>query len=43
MVLRMKVHSSRRDGDEFLLQGRPINLARDARERLEGLLGVREA
>ncbi|MGA7121189.1 MAG: hypothetical protein WBY94_13880 [Polyangiaceae bacterium] len=41
IVLRMKVHSSKREGDrDFILQGRPIDLARDARERLEGLVGT---
>ncbi len=43
IVLRMKVHSSRRDGEQgFLLQGRPINLAREARERLEGLVAAED-
>ena len=36
IVLRMKVHSSKRDGErDFMLQGRPIDLPREARERLE--------
>jgi hypothetical protein len=35
ITLRMKVHSSRRDGErDFLLQGRPIDLPRAARDRL---------
>jgi len=44
IVLRVKVHSSKREGDrDFLLQGRPIDLARDARERLEGRIGTGES
>ncbi|HEY4016172.1 MAG TPA: hypothetical protein VGM06_22710 [Polyangiaceae bacterium] len=38
-VLRVKVHASRRtpEGD-FLVEGRPIDLGRGLRERLEALL-----
>jgi hypothetical protein len=36
VALRVKVHSSRREGErDFVLQGRPIDLTRGARERLE--------
>jgi hypothetical protein len=39
IVLRLKVHSSRRDGErDFVLQGRPIDLPRAAREQLEAWL-----
>jgi hypothetical protein len=35
-VLRVKVHTSRREGEgEFLLQGRPLDLAREVRQYLE--------
>jgi hypothetical protein len=37
--LRMKVHSSRKQEDgTFLLEGRPLDLPRTTRERLEALL-----
>ena len=38
-ILRIKVHGSRRtpEGD-FLVEGRPIDLARSLRERLEALV-----
>ncbi len=43
VTLRMKVHSSRRDGErDFLVQGRPIDLPREARERLERWIRVAE-
>jgi hypothetical protein len=39
VALRVKVHSSKRQaGGEFLVQGRPIDLTRAARERLVALL-----
>jgi hypothetical protein len=39
--LRVKVHSSKSDGDrdgEFVLQARPLDLTREARERLEAMV-----
>jgi hypothetical protein len=37
ILLRVKVHSSRRAGErDYALQGRPIDLPREARERIEG-------
>jgi hypothetical protein len=37
--LRVKIHSSRRQEDgTFLLEGRPLDLARTTRERIEALL-----
>jgi hypothetical protein len=40
-LLRVKVHSSRRQADgSFVLEGRPIDLARETRERLEALVGT---
>ncbi len=37
--LRVKVHSSRRQAEgEFVIEGRPLDLPRATRERLEGLL-----
>jgi hypothetical protein len=37
--VRMKVHSSRKQEDgTFLLEGRPLDLPRTTRERLEALL-----
>jgi hypothetical protein len=37
--LRMKVHSSRKQEDgTFLLEGRPLDLPRSTRERLDALL-----
>ena len=36
--VRVKVHASRRQPEgDFLLQGRPIDMTRETRERLEGL------
>jgi hypothetical protein len=41
-VLRVKVHSSRRLAEgEFLIQGRPLDLPREIRERVEELLRER--
>jgi hypothetical protein len=38
--LRVKVHSSRREAErDFVLQGRPIDLTRQLRERLEACIG----
>jgi hypothetical protein len=38
-VLRVKVHSSKRLAEgEFLLQGRPLDLPRETRERIEEML-----
>jgi hypothetical protein len=38
-MLRVKVHSSRKQPEGgFLLEGRPIDLARETRERIEALL-----
>jgi hypothetical protein len=34
-VLRVKIHTSKREGEEFLLQGRPLDLTREVREYLE--------
>jgi hypothetical protein len=40
-VLRMKVHSSRRGvPGEFVVEGRPLDLTREARLRLEGTLSA---
>ena len=39
MPLRVKVHACRREADAvFVLQGRPVDLTRGQRERLEGLV-----
>lgn len=41
IMLRVKVHASKSDGDrdrEFVLQGRPLDLTREARERLEAMV-----
>ena len=39
LVLRVKVHSSRRaTWDEFLIEGRPLDLARDVREYLQAMV-----
>jgi hypothetical protein len=39
LLLRMKVHSSRRqDDNDFVLEGRPLDLSRQAREWLESLV-----
>jgi hypothetical protein len=39
LALRVKVHSSRRlDENEFRVQGRPIDMTRTVRERLEALV-----
>jgi hypothetical protein len=38
--LRMKVHASRRQPEgDFVLEGRPLDMPRETRERLEALLG----
>jgi hypothetical protein len=38
-LLRVKVHSSRKESTgQFVLEGRPLDLARETRERLEALL-----
>jgi hypothetical protein len=38
-TLRVKMHASRRQADgEFLLEGRPIDLPRETRERIESAL-----
>jgi hypothetical protein len=37
--LRVKVHACRKQAEgEFLLEGRPLDLARETRERLESLV-----
>ncbi len=39
--LRVKVHASKRDGDgdgQFVLQGRPLDLTREARELLAAMV-----
>jgi hypothetical protein len=39
-LLRVKVHSSRKQATgQFVLEGRPLDLARETRERLEALMG----
>jgi hypothetical protein len=46
LVLRVKVHASRREGhekEEFMLQGRPLDLTREARERLAAMVREGEA
>ena len=41
VALRVKVHSSKRNADgEFLVQGRPLDLTRDARRTLEAMLAL---
>jgi hypothetical protein len=41
IALRMKVHASRREGEgegEYVLRGRPLDLTRDGRLRLEAMV-----
>jgi hypothetical protein len=39
VLLRVKIHSSRRQEDgTFLLEGRPLDLPRTTRERVQGLI-----
>jgi hypothetical protein len=39
-TLRLKVHASKRQPEgDFLLQGRPLDLTRETRERLDALVG----
>jgi hypothetical protein len=39
--LRMKVHASKRQREgDFVLEGRPIDMPRETRERLERMLGT---
>jgi hypothetical protein len=39
VLLRMKVHSSKRQAaGDFVLEGRPLDLSREARERLEAIV-----
>ena len=41
VTLRIKVHASRRQADgEFVLHGRPLDLTRETRARLEALAGA---
>jgi hypothetical protein len=38
-TLRVKVHASKKQGEgEFLLQGRPLDLPKEARDRIEALV-----
>jgi hypothetical protein len=38
-TLRVKVHASRKQAEgEFVLEGRPLDLPRDTRERIEALV-----
>jgi hypothetical protein len=39
MVLRVKVHASRREGEvDFVVRGRPLDLTREGRQRLEAMV-----
>jgi hypothetical protein len=39
ILLRLKVHRSQREGDgAFVLRGRPLDLTREARQRLEAMI-----
>jgi hypothetical protein len=42
LALRVKVHASKREGEgEFLLEGRPLDLAREVRLYLERAVSTR--
>ncbi len=42
-IVRIKVHASRAEADgTFRIEGRPLDLSRELRERLEGLVSARE-